>query len=344
MQQLLLLLHGTNVCAAVTAEHLASRDQALPLDLSQPQGRKGGSANSSTNSSKRQAAAGGSASSSSLADLVAAEGGVPAWVEQLRADGFDVLGRNGEVFLQRGAVNSSGSGAGSDADARRRAQAAAGSSARSPPGPRQQQQQQPQQQIPDRMLAVRPEFAPSVWSQQPGAAATSQQATGSTWYGAAGAAAAHGSSSTAPAAAPTGRRGGVAASAAVQAEVQQQLLGFAHPSQLLSHVEACFPAWAANGCWLVDQARLGVVAAPTPAEAATCLKGVALAAKRSGLSASQTQGLVSGACRQGGQRVPARAAWHMHSAACMQQARSSCSRQANHATIPAAVLAAAPGA
>jgi hypothetical protein len=77
------------------------------------------------------------------------------------------------------------------------------------------------------------------------------------------------------------------------AKVQRTLLGFQHPNQLFALLRAVFPAWTANGCWLVSQSGPGVVSAPTPAEAAAAVKGLALAARRARLNAVQLQSLVS---------------------------------------------------
>jgi hypothetical protein len=76
------------------------------------------------------------------------------------------------------------------------------------------------------------------------------------------------------------------------AKVQRTLLSFQHPKQLFALLQAVFPAWAANGCWLVSQSGPGVVSAPTPAEAAAAVKGLALAARRAQLNAVQLQSLV----------------------------------------------------
>jgi hypothetical protein len=105
------------------------------------------------------------------------------------------------------------------------------------------------------------------------------------------------SSSSSSSSVGLGQAGSAAARAKACREVQKRLLGFRQPEQLLAYVESCFPDWAANGCWLLHQQRAGVVAAPTPAEAAAALKGVALAAKRAGFRTVQMQGLVSSSRR-----------------------------------------------
>jgi hypothetical protein len=75
--------------------------------------------------------------------------------------------------------------------------------------------------------------------------------------------------------------------------IQRTLLSFKHPNAVLALLQSVFPAWAANGCWLVSQMGPGVVAGPSPAEAAAALKGLALAARRAGLNTVQLQSLVS---------------------------------------------------
>jgi hypothetical protein len=281
------------------AAHVANRNQARRLDLAAASRagkgkRKGGA--------RRQQ----QPAPSTLGEIDPASGKLPGWVVELQGAGFDVLGRNGELFLQRGAVQqqpgssstSSSSGGGAKASSQPRAPQQADRAS--------QPRQQPASTgtgaaVSDRSLAVRSEFDPLLWRQQnssSGADSTSQD----TWY----AQTAGSSSSTAVADAAAGRsasssssggRSGQARSAAARAQacrdVQRRLLGFQQPEALLGYVEACFPDWAANGCWLLHQQRAGVVMAPTPAEAAAALKGVALAAKRAGFSAVQTQGLVS---------------------------------------------------
>uniref|UniRef100_A0A383WBY4 RAP domain-containing protein n=1 Tax=Tetradesmus obliquus TaxID=3088 RepID=A0A383WBY4_TETOB len=291
------------------AAHLANRNQAQRLDLA-------AAGRAAAGRKKRKAGPRGQqqAAPSTLGEIDPASGKLPGWVAELQGAGFDVLGRNGELFLQRGAVpqqpssssssSSSSKGAKADSQAKRLQQAATGSQ---PPAQRQQQQQQVAggAAVSDRSLAVRSEFDPLLW-QQPGdgnAAATSaadfwctQSAGGgsATSSGAAAvsnAAAGSVDSSSSSSRAQPGQASSAAARAKACREVQRRLLGFKQPEQLLAYIERCFPDWAANGCWLLHQQRAGVVPAPTPAEAAAALKGVALAAKRAGLGAAQTQGL-----------------------------------------------------
>jgi hypothetical protein len=287
------------------AAHVASRNQARPLDLAAASRagrgkRKGGA--------KRQQ----QPAPSTLGEIDPASGKLPGWVTELQGAGFDVLGRNGELFLQRGAVQqqqpsgSSSTGGGAKASSQSRAPQQADKGGQ----PRLQQQQQASvgtgAAVSDRSLAVRSEFDPLLWRQQSGSSGADSTA-GDSWY----TQPAGSSSSSAVTDAAASRSGsssssgqlGQASNAAARAkacrDVQRRLLGFQQPEQLLGYVEACFPDWAGNGCWLLHQQRAGVVVAPTPAEAAAALKGVALAAKRAGFSAVQTQGLVSSS-RHGG--------------------------------------------
>lgn len=77
------------------------------------------------------------------------------------------------------------------------------------------------------------------------------------------------------------------------ASIQRVILSCRHPRDVTGLLQAVFPAWCDNGCWLVSQSVAGVVCGPTPAEAAVALKGLALAARRARLNAVQTQSLVS---------------------------------------------------
>ena len=107
--------------------------------------------------------------------------------------------------------------------------------------------------------------------------------------------------------------------------VQRALWSFSSPEALLKQLEFTFPAWSDNGCRLVgmtagtahrssssscgngssrgsgssssrdvilEEGRV-VVAAPTPAEAAVALKGVAIAAKKAKLRSTRMMSLVS---------------------------------------------------
>jgi hypothetical protein len=255
---------------------------------SRQKGKKGG-----PKSSKQHASA-----ASTLAQVEADQ--LPGWIEDLRQEGFDVLGRNGQLFLQRGDVTqqqqqqlqpsiSPGS--------KPRTGAAAGAG-RPAGGGGSRQQQSAAKPVSDKSLAIRLEFDPLVWK-QPAAAGGNGNNTSSSSPAKPAAAAWYGSNTVASAAAEstvqpnTNSNSGSLPQSAVRSNVRKQLLSFSHPDKLLQFVAACFPTWAANGFWLVDQQQPGVVAAPTPAEAAAALKGVAVSAKRAGLSPRQMQSLVS---------------------------------------------------
>jgi hypothetical protein len=55
-------------------------------------------------------------------------------------------------------------------------------------------------------------------------------------------------------------------------------------AQVFAYLESVFPQWAANGFRLVHMSSGGQVQAPTPAEAAHALRGVAVASKRAAMS------------------------------------------------------------
>jgi hypothetical protein len=288
------------------AAHVANRSQAQRLDLAAASRAAAGKGKRRGGSRRQQQPA-----PSTLGEIDPASGKLPGWVTELQGAGFDVLGRNGELFLQRGAVpqqpsSSSSSSAKAKSQAKQPQQGEAGS--QTPAQQRQQQAAAGAAAVSDRSLAVRSEFDPLVWQQQTDTGSGVAARAADSWYTQpAGSSSTSSSSSSAVSDAAAGSVGssssssgvrpGLASSAAARAkacrDVQRRLLGFRQPEQLLAYIEACFPDWAANGCWLLHQQRAGVVAAPTPAEAAAALKGVALAAKRAGFSTLQTQGLVS---------------------------------------------------
>lgn len=254
---------------------------------------------------------------SSLSAVDPESGAVPSWVRELTADGFDVLGREGELFLQRGTVQQqqqrqaqqqAKSGAFAAAPDEVTAAVSSGSSftpssdtepAVMTPAQRlaQQKLEEAAAAIPDSNLAVRTEFDTTVWQQHAQQPQQQQQVAPTdqptvAWY-----ASDSSSSSQRPSQSPTAAPGQTAppgsSKRVSRITVHQHLLSYKHPDKLLAYIERCFPAWSRNGCWLLHQSRLGVVAAPTPGEAAAALKGVALAAKRAGYNVTQTHGLVS---------------------------------------------------
>ncbi|KAF8072712.1 AL1 [Scenedesmus sp. PABB004] len=286
------------------AAHVASRNQAQTLggggDPVQAAGRGG--------PAKRRAAR-GAPPPATLAGIDPASGQLPAWVADLQAAGFEVRSRSGELFLQRGGGDDAGEEEPGDADGfgSERARPAA-----PPPAPAEAAAAEAAQRaaaaaaaaaaaVPDKSLAVRGEFDPLVWQQQPAGGGQhtplAPQRAADAWYGAPEAPPQQQERQQRqeqqqereplpPPSAPRRPSGSAGA-----ADVRRVLLGFKHPDALLAHLEATFPVWAANGCWLLDQQAAGVVAAPTPAEAGVALKGVALAAKRAGLNPLQMQSL-----------------------------------------------------
>lgn len=70
-----------------------------------------------------------------------------------------------------------------------------------------------------------------------------------------------------------------ASALADSATVRRQLMRVGSPQEAVDLLKAVFPAWAANGWRLVHVSSGGAVEAPTPAEAAAALRGIALAAK-----------------------------------------------------------------
>lgn len=69
--------------------------------------------------------------------------------------------------------------------------------------------------------------------------------------------------------------------------------GFQHPDELLEYVSSAFPRWKANSYRLVHMAHSHAVPAPSPYEAATAIRGAALAAKTANFGANQRSNLVS---------------------------------------------------
>eukprot|EP00878_Enallax_costatus_P012311 GHUV01012859.1.p1 GENE.GHUV01012859.1~~GHUV01012859.1.p1 ORF type:complete len:594 (+),score=212.85 GHUV01012859.1:1627-3408(+) len=260
--------------------HLASRNKAQVLDFSQKGSRRG--ARSSPQSV------------TTLADVDLESGELPSWVQELREQGFDVLGREGELFLQRGAVQQQQppppAGLQQQDSSSSRSMAADNQPAAAPLSSSQRLAQQKLEEaaaaIPDSNLAVRPEFDPNVWHQsttQQHAAAAINSAPPAAWYA--------DSDTTSSSVAHRPPQSTARNVKAARANVQKQLLGFNNPDRLLACIEACFPVWSSNGCWLLHQRRLGAVPSPTPGEAASALKGVTLAAKRAGYNTVQTHGL-----------------------------------------------------
>jgi hypothetical protein len=282
------------------AAHVANRNQARRLDLAAASRAGRGKRKGGAKRQQQQAP-------STLGEIDPASGKLPGWVTELQGAGFDVLGRNGELFLQRGAVQQQqqpSSSSSSDGGAKASSQSRAPQQADGGSQPRVQQQQASVSTgvaVSDRSLAVRSEFDPLLWRQRSNSSGADSLA-GDSWYtqparSSSASAVADAAASRLDSSSSSRGRPGQASTAAARAkacrDVQRRLLGFQQPEQLLGYIEACFPDWAGNGCWLLHQQRAGVVVAPTPAEAAAALKGVALAAKRAGFSAVQTQGLVS---------------------------------------------------
>eukprot|EP00879_Flechtneria_rotunda_P018508 GHRR01019420.1.p1 GENE.GHRR01019420.1~~GHRR01019420.1.p1 ORF type:complete len:734 (+),score=290.90 GHRR01019420.1:100-2301(+) len=293
------------------AAHITSRSQPqvfTPSAASQKGKKKG------KGRGMQQAAA----TAASLSDVNAGGKELPNWVERLRGDGFDIMGRSGELFLQRGAVQPTSSNRSTRAQDSSRSKSSSSSKPRSASSSNNSQpehtavEQQPmtsQQRsgasttnVPDSNLAVRREFDTPVWQQCAAGdgADTSipNTSVAAAWYAEqVGSTQSNSSEGTHRAAAARPSTSRLHAGASTwskplsSAAVQQHLKSFNSPEQLLQFLESQFATWSQNGCWLADQRKRGVVTAPTPAEAAAALKGVALAAKRAAYSAMQTQGL-----------------------------------------------------
>jgi hypothetical protein len=226
------------------------------------------------------------------------------------------MSRNGQLFMQRGTISQQQQQQ-QQVRSSRAQQDAAGAG-------RHQQQQRADAElsqapaaaaaaaipVSDRSLAVRQEFDAAVWqqaikaatkgssSERYDAAASEPTTAAGAWYATSAQQQQQAQAPSLPqqqqhaaaAATPTPT---TSSSSMKPAAIQRALLGFHHPSQQMGLLAAVFPAWADNGCWLVDQLRPGVISpAPTPAEAAVALKGLALAAKRAGFKSVQLQSLV----------------------------------------------------
>lgn len=277
------------VAPSFSPAHLVSRNQAQVLDFSQ-KGSISGSKHGFRSSGQPVF---------TLSDVNPESGELPSWVQEVREQGFDVLGREGELFLQRGSVQAQQSNCSVRNPDEDHDPAAA------PLSHSQQLAQQKLEEaavaIPDSNLAVRQEFKPIVW-QLSAAQHRDVPAISSTppdaWYAGNDSSSSSSDDSNKE---PSARHANTSARSVreVKADIHKRLLGFHHPDNLLCYIEMCFPAWARNGCWLLHQRRLGAVLAPTPGEAASVLKGVALAAKRAGYNTVQTQGLVGNGVTQG---------------------------------------------
>jgi hypothetical protein len=233
---------------------------------------------------------------------------MPEWIEDLQQAGFDVMTRDGQLFLQRGTV----------APQQQQQQQQKRRSAPAPSSTRQQQQSvqasaaagtpvvQPAFEVSDRNLQVHAEFDAAVWQQHihrlQRSGSTDEEtetaaaaAAAGAWYASSASTTAAGAASAAhePASATSSSDESSSSRNITASGIQRTLLSFKHPDAVLALLQIVFPAWAANGCWLVSQTGLGVVAAPSPAESAAALKGLALAARRAGLNNVQLQSLVS---------------------------------------------------
>lgn len=261
----------------------------------------------------------------------AGEGELRSWAQDLRADGFDLREMGGELVLQRGEVpvglSTPGSAGGrmrkgpkrtrpaalaaaeqqgfvdqgtSSSRSTDHSAAAVNAAATAADGGREDRHHLLH-------LAVVREFDTAVWQglrPEPRPVSPHSRddsrlagsAAGAAWYAAPTGAA--GSSMTASA----GATAAEPSQAAVQGprDPRVDLLAFRDPLLLFRGVSDCFPAWAANGYWLLHQQRPGAVAAPGPGEAALALKGAALAARRAGYTGARMQALVS--CTAAAQR------------------------------------------
>jgi hypothetical protein len=254
---------------------------------------------------------------------------MPDWVKDLTAAGFDVMSRDGQLFLQRGTVTPQPQQQQQQTQQQQIQQQQAAPPAL-PPSSRvqQEQQQQPVFEVSDRSLKVHAEFDAAVWQEQirklqrggsSSSGADTQDddedvdaaaAAAGAWYATpAAASSSSSSSSSSQSVVPTTTgtattsttssstdettSSSSSSSRMTAAAIQRTLLGFSHPRALLALLTAVFPAWAANGGRLLSLTGPGVVAGPGPAEAAAALKGLALAALRGRLNGVQLQSLVS---------------------------------------------------
>ncbi|GFR47689.1 hypothetical protein Agub_g9437, partial [Astrephomene gubernaculifera] len=81
--------------------------------------------------------------------------------------------------------------------------------------------------------------------------------------------------------------------------VAAALRGLREPQQVLDFLDLSYPQWAANGYRLVDMRSGGTVPAPSPAEAAHCLRALALTARRTNIGGWRCLDLAAGRQVQG---------------------------------------------
>lgn len=305
-----LLLDGQEFGLEDVAAHAARHEaQRRPGGAALAGGAAGGRLPYSAMKSEDEGAGGGGGG---------AQQQMPGWVDDLQAAGFDMFvsggggggGKGGgEVFLQRLSrpparrkrppSDAAGGQAAAGAAAARRAGGSAASTATSQPaaaGP---------QPVPSATLAAAfevraSEFAPSCWPHPPTATLQGRGAAPPTARGAAASLApprgdaawlsavgldAESAAAAAPADVPL--LGGPEA-------VMYELLSARHPDELLRWLDAAFPAWSGGGCRLIHGGQRVPLDCPTPGEAATALKGLALAARRAGFNTVQRMSLVRG--------------------------------------------------
>ncbi|KAG2487213.1 hypothetical protein HYH03_014187 [Edaphochlamys debaryana] len=257
----------------------------------------------------------------------AGAGGAGAWMDSLAAAGFSVrTNAAGEVFLERTVTRKKPS-ASTSASA-----AAAGAG----PTPESGAATASRRAAAPTAPAAGPAAAASAGSSTAAAAAggapagsaaaaaaalalARQRAAAAAAAGSAAATAPSGSAAAAAAALAAARqRAAAAAAAAGQAAappppplvpplppltsrpaVAKALDALSTPQQVLDFLELSYPTWAANGYRLADQRSGKPVPAPSPAEAAHCLRALALTARRSDIGGHRCLDLASGRVGQG---------------------------------------------